>query len=149
MEDQAMLPILRSRFNVPSIIDEFFGRDLIGPNFEDQTGISMPAVNVLENNDTFQIEVAAPGLEKKDFKIDLENNVLIISSQKELKNEETREGKFVRREFSYSSFKRLFTLPTSVDAERIKANYKDGVLRIDIPKREEAKQKPARQIAIS
>jgi len=145
-----MLPMLRrSRVNVPSLMDEFFGRDLIQNFFEDQTGISMPAVNVVETNDNFRIEVAAPGLEKKDFKIDLDNNVLTISSEKEERNESQEEGKFMRREFSYSSFRRSFSLPNSVDAEKIKANHKDGILSIILPKREEAKQKPPKQISIS
>ncbi|MDX9942552.1 MAG: Hsp20/alpha crystallin family protein [Bacteroidales bacterium] len=139
----------RSRVNVPSLMDEFFGRDLIQNFFEDQTGISMPAVNVVETNDNFRIEVAAPGLEKKDFKIDLDNNVLTISSEKEERNESQEEGKFMRREFSYSSFRRSFSLPNSVDAEKIKANHKDGILSIILPKREEAKQKPPKQISIS
>ncbi|NLM93842.1 MAG: Hsp20/alpha crystallin family protein [Bacteroidales bacterium] len=145
-----MLPMLRrSRVNVPSLMDEFFGRDLMQNFFEDQTGISMPAVNVVETNDNFRIEVAAPGLEKKDFKIDLDNNVLTISSEKEERNESQEEGKFMRREFSYSSFRRSFSLPNSVDAEKIKANHKDGILSIILPKREEAKQKPPKQISIS
>lgn len=145
-----MLPMLRrSRVNVPSLMDEFFGRDLIQNFFEDQTGISMPAVNVVETNDNFRIEVSAPGLEKKDFKIDLDNNVLTISSEKEERNESQEEGKFMRREFSYSSFRRSFSLPNSVDAEKIKANHKDGILSIILPKREEAKQKPPKQISIS
>ena len=145
-----MLPMLRrSRVNVPSLMDEFFGRDLMQNFFEDQTGISMPAVNVVETNDNFRIEVAAPGLEKKDFKIDLDNNVLTISSEKEERNESQEEGKFMRREFSYSSFRRSFSLPNSVDEEKIKANHKDGILSIILPKREEAKQKPPKQISIS
>lgn len=145
-----MLPMLRrSRVNVPSLMDDFFGRDLMQNFFEDQTGISMPAVNVVETNDNFRIEVAAPGLEKKDFKIDLDNNVLTISSEKEERNESQEEGKFMRREFSYSSFRRSFSLPNSVDAEKIKANHKDGILSIILPKREEAKQKPPKQISIS
>jgi HSP20 family protein len=149
-EDQAMLPMLRrNRVTAPSLIDEFFGRDLMQNFFEDQTGISMPAVNVVENNDNFRIDVAAPGLDKKDFKIDLDNNVLTISSEKEEQHESQEEGKFMRREFSYSRFNRSFSLPNSVDAEKIKANHKDGILSIVIPKREEAKQKPPKQIAIS
>lgn len=145
-----MLPMLRrSRVNVPSLIDELFGRDMMQNFFEDQTGISMPAVNVVETNDNFRIDVAAPGLDKKDFKINLDNNVLTISSEKEEQHESQEEGKYMRREFSYSSFNRSFSLPTSVEAEKIKANHKDGILSIVIPKREEAKQKPPKQIAIS
>jgi HSP20 family protein len=144
-----MLPTLRSRFNMPSIFDEFFGKEFNPGFFEDRASMSVPAVNVLEDPDNFKIEVAAPGLEKKDFKIDLDNNVLTISSEKEYKHEDEKDGKYMRREFAYASFKRSFTLPESVDADKIKANYKEGLLYISIPKREEAKQKPPRQISIS
>jgi HSP20 family protein len=145
-----MLPVLRRGINMPNILDDFFGRDLLSNVFDDHTGISVPAVNVIENNDEFRIEVAAPGLDKNDFKVDLENNVLSISSEKEMKNEEEdKSGKFMRREFSYSSFKRSFTIPQSVDAEKINAKHKDGVLYISIPKKDEAKQKPPKQISIS
>jgi len=143
-----MLPVLKSRSGMPSLIDDFFGRDLIGSFFNDQTGISMPAVNIVENADAFKIEVAAPGLEKNDFKIDLENNMLTISAEKEQNNEE-KDFKYMRREFSYSSFKRSFSLPLTVDGEKIEAMHKDGVLMITLPKREEARPKPAKQIAIS
>ncbi len=144
-----MLPMLRkSRATMPSLIDEFFGRDLMDSILSERTGVSTPAINVIESTDDFQIEVAAPGLDKQDFKIDLDNNVLTISSEKELKNEE-KDGRYMRREFSYSSFTRSFSLPEAVNAEKIKANHKDGILRITIPKRDEAKRKPPKQIAIS
>ncbi|MBS4014323.1 MAG: Hsp20/alpha crystallin family protein [Bacteroidetes bacterium] len=144
-----MLPVIRRGIAMPNILDDFFGRDLLNSVFDDHTGISVPAVNVIENNDEFKIEVAAPGLDKNDFKIDLENNVLTISSERELKNEESdKNGKFMRREFSYSSFKRSFTMPQSIEADKISAKHKDGVLYISIPKKEEAKQKPPRQISI-
>jgi HSP20 family protein len=116
--------------------------------FDTQTGISMPSVNIIEGKEDFRIEVAAPGFEKKDFKIDLNNNVLTISSEKEVKDEVT-DSKYMRREFSYSSFQRSFALPNTVDAEKINASYKDGVLNILIPKKEEAREKPARTIRIS
>ena len=145
-----MLPVLRKGLSMPNLLDDFFGRDLMSNVFDDHTGVSVPAVNVIENNDEFRIEVAAPGLDKKDFKIDLDNNVLTISSEKEMKDEETdKNGKFMRREFSYSSFKRSFSMPQSVEADKINAKHKDGVLYISIPKREEAKQKPPKQISIS
>lgn len=143
-----MLPVLRTRTHMPSLIDDFFGRDLIGSFFNDQTGISMPAVNIVENADAFKIEVAAPGLDKNDFKIDLENNLLTISAEKEM-NKEEKEEKYMRREFSYSSFKRSFSLPVTVNAEQIAASHKDGILAITLPKKEEAKPRPAKQIAIS
>ena len=143
-----MLPILRkNRTSLPSLVDEFFGRDLMDSMFANQTGISMPAVNVIETGDNFRIEVAAPGLDKKDFKIDLDGRVLTISSEKEFKNEE-KDEKVMRREFSYTSFSRAFSLPESIDAEHIQAVHKDGILNITIPKREESKQKPPKQIEI-
>ncbi len=144
-----MLPMLRrNRESMPSLIDEFFGRDLMENFFENRTGINSPAVNVKETSEDFRIEVAAPGLDKKDFKVDLDNNVLTVSSEKEHKDEQEDE-KYMRREFSYTSFSRSFSLPEAVDAEKIKANHKDGILTITIPKREEAKRKPPKQISIS
>lgn len=149
-EDIIMLPTTRNRMNMPSIWDELFGRDSYNTGLsEDRTAFSVPAVNVMENNDNYQIEVAAPGLEKKDFNIDLDNNLLTISSEKEYKQEEENDGRYTRREFGYASFKRSFTLPDSVDADKIKAKYNEGVLHITIPKKEEAKQKPPKQINIS
>jgi HSP20 family protein len=148
MEDIVMLPMLRRGTAFPGMADEFFGKDFLSNFFDTQTGISMPSVNIVEGKDNFRIEVAAPGLEKKDFRINLENNVLTISSEKEVKNEQT-DDKYMRREFSYSSFQRAFALPNTVDAEKINANYKDGVLSLLIPKKEEAKEKPARTIKIS
>ncbi len=143
-----MLPTLRSRLNMPSLIDDFFGRDLMDNMFSERTGINVPAVNLVENNDEFRIEVAAPGLEKNDFKIDLDNDVLTISSEKEVKDEQ-KDEKFMRCEFNYSKFSRSFALPESANAEKIKANHKDGILQVRIPKKEEAKQKPPKQIDIS
>ena len=94
------------------------------------------------------LELAAPGLKKSDFKIEVTNNVLNISSEKESNKEENNEG-FSRKEFSYHSFSRSFNLPQSVNKDSITASYTDGVLSVSIPKREEAKEKPARLIDIS
>ncbi|MBE0660945.1 MAG: Hsp20/alpha crystallin family protein [Bacteroidales bacterium] len=143
-----MLPMLRRRNAFPGMVDEFFGKDFLSNFLDTQTGISMPSVNIVEGKNDFRIEVAAPGLEKKDFKINLENNVLTISSEKEVKDEQA-DDKYMRREFSYSSFQRSFALPNTVEAEKINANYKNGVLNLVIPKKEEAKEKPARTISIS
>lgn len=110
--------------------------------------ITMPAVNVTETDDQFLIDVAAPGFEKNDFNINVENNVLTISSEKQ--SEEKQDGERIsRREYSYGSFQRSFNLPITVDTDKIKANYENGVLKISIPKREEAKAKPPKQIKIS
>lgn len=149
MEGLAMIPMLRSRgSSVPSLVDAFFGDDFLS-NFFDNTNIgTVPAVNIIESKDDFAIEVAAPGLEKKDFNVDVHNNVLTISSQKEFKDEQ-RDEKVMRREFSYTAFKRSFSLPDGADSDKIKASYKDGILTVTIAKKEEAKEKPARQISIS
>lgn len=111
---------------------------------------SLPAINVRETEDEFLIEVAAPGLKKDDFRIDYDNGRLTISSEKKEENEEKKKGKVTRREFSYTSFQRTFTAPESVvNAEKIKAKYDNGILHITLPKREEIKPKPAKQIAIN
>ncbi|HNQ60740.1 MAG TPA: Hsp20/alpha crystallin family protein [Bacteroidales bacterium] len=143
-----MLPTLRNSLLFPSLSDEFLGKNLLSDFFGKSIGFDIPAVNIAESGDAFEIEVAAPGLIKEDFKIDVHNNVLTISSEKEDKKEE--EGKnYRRREFSYTAFERSFTLPDSVDADKITASHKDGILKINIPKKEEAKEKPSRQIKIS
>jgi HSP20 family protein len=149
MEDLTMLPVFNRRSSMPSLVDEFFGKDMLSNLFDDyQTGISIPAVNIIEGKDEFRIEVAAPGLEKNDFSIDVKNNVLFISCEK-ARNEETNDEKIMRREFSYGRFSRSFSLPNTVEVEKISAKHRDGVLSIHIPKREEAKEKPAKKINIA
>lgn len=138
--------------STPSLFDRFFDGELMDWNRTNysSTNSTLPAVNVKENMDEFQIEVAAPGMNKEDFKVDYDNGHLTISS--EHKNEELeKEGeKVTRREFSYQSFQRSFTVAeTVVDAEKIAATYKNGILHIKLPKREELKPKPAKAIKIS
>ena len=143
-----MLPKLRTRTSWPNLIDEFLNDSLMPGFFNWETGQNMPAVNITEGKNDYKIEVAAPGLGKEDFKISLEKDVLRISSEKEVKNESKNED-VLRREFSYSSFSRSFTLPESVNGDKIKATHNDGILSIVIPKRDEARVKPARDIKIS
>lgn len=107
--------------------DRFFDSDLLKKQ-------SLPAVNVKEGEKTFDIEVAAPGLNKKDFKISSENGVLTISSEKQEEREE-KEKDYTRKEFSYSSFSRSFSLPENANEDDIKANYEDGILRLSIAKK--------------
>ena len=109
---------------------------------------SFPAVNVLESDNSFKIELAAPGLKKEDFKINIHENVLTISSEQKTENEENN-GKYTRKEFNYKSFKRSFTLPKTVDGEKIVASYDNGVLGLELPKKEEAKPKEPRLIEIA
>ena len=134
---------------VPSFFDDFWTRDLFDmPRVVKREGFTMPSVNIIENGDYYRVEVAAPGLKKDDFKIELDNNVLTISSEFESKQEKKEEN-FTRREFNYGSFQRSFTLPEDVvDTEKINAKYNEGVLNIMIPKREEVKPKPVRTIKI-
>lgn len=134
----------------PSLFDNMWSRnwmDWANLNFSD-TNTTLPAVNVIENEDEFKIELAAPGMTKDDFKINLEGNILTISSEKKEEKEDKKQN-YTRREFSYLSFQRSFTLPEhSVDREKVAATYKEGILHIQIPKREEAKPK-LREIKIS
>lgn len=136
---------------LPSFFDNLLTRDLMDWNNSNFSGTNttLPAVNIKENEDSFVIEVAAPGLTKNDFKVNLDQNRLTISSERSEEKNETEE-KYSRREFSYQSFQRSFTLPESaVDGDKIAARYNDGILQVTLPKREEIKPKPARTIEIS
>lgn len=107
-----------------------------------------PAVNIKENEDSFEILLAAPGLTKEDFAIEIDENILKISSDIK-QTEEVKEEKFSRREFSFSSFKRAFTLPETVNENKIEASYVNGILKLSLPKKEEALPKEKRSIQIS
>ena len=141
-----------SNANFPTLsnwLDDIFNRDLpsvFTSNFN--TGITLPKVNIKETADTFVVEMAVPGLKKSDFHIDIDNQALSISTETK-EQKEHKEENYTRREFGYSSFKRTFTLPESVNDNKINASYKDGILSILLPKKEEAKQKPPRTIKIS
>lgn len=106
--------------------------------FNDRMVTRVPAVNISETENSYHVELAAPGLKKDDFKLNLEGNQLTISVEQSTDHEDNRKN-YSKREYSYSSFVRSFTLPESADDSNIDANYTNGVLRIDIAKREEAK----------
>ena len=127
----------------PSLINEFFNDDF-GMNFLDRSH-SVPSVNSLENNDSFEIDLAVPGMKKEDFTIELNDKVLVISSEisNSMENDKMR-----LNEFNFSSFQRSFRVPDSVDQDKIKANYKNGILKIKLPKRKESISKPNRVINI-
>ena len=135
----------------PSFFDKFFEGNMMDWNNSNysSTDTTLPAVNVKENDDAFMIEVAAPGMTREDFKVNYDNGKLTISSER--KNEKNNEGEnYTRREFSYQSFQRSFTVPENViNGDKIGASYKDGILNISLPKREEVKPKPSREIKIS
>ena len=137
------LPSFSSWFD--NFFDNSLGTEFLS-NFN--TGITLPAVNIKETNNEFILELAIPGMKKSDFIIDVENKVLSISSEVKSENQENNEI-YTRREFGYSSFKRTFTLPDSIESDKVKASYKDGILMVTLPKREEAKQKPPKRIEIS
>jgi HSP20 family protein len=107
----------------------------------------VPSVNILETTDRFDIELAAPGRKKVDFKIELEDGLLTISSEAESKSTEIG-ASFTRKEFGYSSFKRSFNIPDTVLGDKINANYKDGILTVSLPKKEEALPQPKKRISI-
>lgn len=152
-----MKTLLRTNGNLfpalPSLIEEFFNRDLIDSSVSDwrERGATMPSVNIAETNEDFLIEVAAPGMKRENFKVELDNNILTIAAHLEAEQEEKSEkANFTRREFNYQSFQRNFSLPENkVEGEKIVARYADGILYVTVPKKEEAKVKPARQISIS
>lgn len=131
-----------------SFFDDFLTKDLFDWSGWTENSSTVPRVNIVESGDDFRVEVAAPGMRKDDFHISLDNDMLTISS--EIQNEESKEEQnYLRREFSYQAFKRSFYLPNTVEADKIKATYKDGLLQLAIPKKEEAKKKPVKTIAIS
>ena len=130
-----------------SLIENFFGKDLTDFIGKDVFGSTVPAVNVKENAEQYLVEVAAPGLKKEDFLIELHNNLLSISAENKEEKAEKNE-KYTRREFHYNSFQRTFTLPHHIESDKIDARYVDGILHLMLPKKEEAKEKPVRTIQI-
>ena len=151
-----MTLVKRNRNNdwLPSwtnLFDDFMTRDLFdwsNANFS-APGTTLPAVNIKETNDHFAVEVAAPGMRKEDFKVELDNNLLTITSERKDEHVEKEGERYSKREFSYQSFQRSFTLPQGlVKEDKIEAKYKDGVLHLLIPKTEEAKKKAPRTIQI-
>ncbi len=144
------MAITRFSNQLPSLFDRMFEGDLFdwSNRHFSNTSTSLPMVNIKESADGFEVEMAAPGYSKNDFNIEINGDVLNISSEKAVENE-TKEGEqFTRREYSFQSFNRSFTLPNSADGDKIAAKYENGVLKVGIPKKEEAKPKPAKQIAI-
>ncbi|MEC7186160.1 MAG: Hsp20/alpha crystallin family protein [Bacteroidota bacterium] len=128
----------------PSLMNEFFNDDF-GLNFFNRN-YSVPSVNSIENNDSFEIDLAVPGMKKEDFSIELNDKVLVISSES---SNNIENDKMRLNEFNFSSFQRSFRVPDSVDQDKIKANYKNGILKIKLPKRKESISKPNRVINIS
>lgn len=133
-----------------SFFDDFFTRDLFDWPRRTEDHTAVPRVNIVETSDDFRVEMAAPGMKKEDFKLKLDNDMLVI--QTELASEdapsENDDTRYVRREFNYFTFKRSFHLPNTVDTDSIEAKYQDGILHLVIPKKEEARKKPVKTIAV-
>ncbi len=149
-----MKPVIRKESFLPvfdRFFDDFFTKDLFEndwkPGWLEKS--FTPAVNVKESDQGFALEVAAPGFEKKDFKVEIENGVLSVSTEKKEEKEEKEEGKYTRKEFHFAAFKRSFRLPENiVEDENIQAKYEDGILKLFLPKKAEAKPQPVRTIEI-
>ena len=133
-----------------SLFDEFFNTEMSDwkrHNYSD-SDTTLPKVNVKEDDHGFEVEMAAPGMKKSDFNIKLEDNVLSISSEKTDDKEDDKVN-YSRKEFSYQSFFRSFNLPDIADSNKVKASYENGILKISIPKKEEAKPRPPKMISVS
>lgn len=141
------MPVRRTQSWLPSIFNDFFDNDWM-----ERTNATAPAINVVESDKDYKVEVAAPGMTKDDFQIHLgDDNQLIISMEKKTENEDKNKDnkKYLRREFSYTKFSQSLYLPENVDKDKISANVADGVLTIDLPKySEEEKAKINRVIEI-
>lgn len=135
-------PAVRSLFNDFFDIDRFFETSPLL-----RSTLEVPAVNIQESDNQYEIELAVPGMERKDFTVELDNNLLTISAQREEEKKE-EEKNYTRREYNYSSFSRSFQLPAMANADKCDAKYENGILKIMIPKKEEAKAKAHKQIAI-
>lgn len=127
-------------------MNEFMGPDWFGGT--EKWNASVPAVNIKDNTENFELELAVPGMKKDDFTVEVDNDVLTISSEVQTENEENKDN-YTRKEFSFTSFKRAFTLPDTVDGAKIDAKYEDGILRLILPKKQEALPKPKRMIEIA
>lgn len=129
--------------------DDFLTKDLFNFDWGMRNVSYVPMVNIMESNDDYRIDLALPGMKKEDFKIELDNQVLTISSHVEEQQNGNESYNYLRREFSYHSFSRSFHLPEIVEEEKIEARYQNGMLSILVPKKEEAKRKPIKAISIS
>jgi HSP20 family protein len=143
-----MLPVMRKRVYTPGYLNNYFGRDLLTNFFSDGADYTVPAVNIKENENGFSIEVAAPGLNKEDFNIKVEKDVLTISSEMKDSKEESSEN-YMKREFGFQAFSRSFSIPESINQDKISASHKNGILILELPKMDEAKMKKTKTIKIA
>lgn len=145
MEETIMLPIMNRNQWLPEVFNDFFNTD-----FMPKASATAPAINVMESDKDYTVELAAPGLKKEDFKVNINNdgNLVIKMEQKNEQKEEDKNRHYLRREFSYSKYEQTLILPDDVEKDQIAARVDNGVLTIDLPKIAAAQKKPARQIDI-
>lgn len=139
-------PFLQGK-SLSNIFDDVFNRsisDVMGSDFS----VTVPSVNITEEKDNIRLELAAPGMDKNDFNISIDKDQLIISAEKEKQSEEKEENKWTRKEFNFSSFKRSFHLGKDINVEKIDASYENGILKLVLPKKEEAKETLPKSIEI-
>ncbi|MCK0132572.1 Hsp20/alpha crystallin family protein [Flavobacteriaceae bacterium F08102] len=118
----------------PNIVEKFLGKKITDDTTSDQEVAIVPSVNIADANKAFEVNVALPGLDKKDVKIEIQNDCLIVSSEKQYEKEEKNKN-WMRREYGYASFQRMFQLPESADQDKIQAQMKNGVLSIKVAKK--------------
>lgn len=152
-----MALLVRNRTMLPSLVSDLLDAEILTPNVFDLdedllnfTGGSLviPSANIVESEKDFRIELAAPGLERKDFKVEVDNGILTVTGEKEEEDKE-ESGNYRRREYSYNSFTRSFALPENSISDKIEAKYENGILRLMLPKREVKISNPVKEIKVS
>lgn len=141
-----MMPAKRSQNWLPGIFNDFFGNEWV-----EKTNAASPAINIKESDSEYKVEVAAPGMTKDDFsiKIDADNQLIVSMEKKEEHKDENKKEKYLRREFAYTQFQQIMILPDNVEKDKIEAKVENGVLQIDIPKKQVAvEEKKVKEIAI-
>ncbi len=135
----------------PKMVQDFFGAenpfDLDEKFFFSEKSIEVPSANVIENDNEFKLELAAPGFDKKDFKVEIQDGMLNICAEKEQKSEEKKEN-YRKKEFSYSSIRRSFALPENVKDDQIDAKYEKGILNVVLPKKALQGSKPKKAVEV-
>lgn len=136
-----MTPVRNNQNWLPSIFNDFFDTDWMG-----RANATAPAINVIEHDDDYCVELAAPGMSKEDFKVDVDqnDNLVITMEKKDEKKEEKKSERYLRREFSYSKFQQTLILPDDVEKDKISARVEHGVLRVELPKRKETPEANAK-----
>ena len=140
------MPAKRSQNWLPGIFNDFFGNEWV-----EKTNAASPAINIKESDSEYKVEVAAPGMTKDDFsiKIDADNQLIVSMEKKEEHKDENKKEKYLRREFAYTQFQQIMILPDNVEKDKIEAKVENGVLQIDIPKKQIAvEEKKVKEIAI-